>query len=199
MDIKDLIKDLSYVNEEKIQLMIKEHGWSNTAKILGYDIIQYDNLRLAGRMAITELKRNASKTVSEYVKVFKPYFWSRIYCFIFDHCEELQRMIDEKEMTDYNCDWFSANSLIRNYLSKVKVDGPVQETPRLMRMRIAVTLHYQEGMKEIIKTFNDLCDGYYTPASRTIFNEEFIKIMEVLEVILQDYDILKYDVLECQK
>ncbi len=163
--LSDLDVDLDYVNQ-----LIKKNGWSTASRILGYDIIKYDNLQLAGRMAIDSVKRRIGNELDNYLIIMKPRLKEIIYQFIMSHQDQLQRMILSREKRDINYDWFSANSLVKTYLTKDGIDGSPCETPLQLWMRISVTLYHKYGLDAIKVVFDQLCDGYYIPASPTIFN-----------------------------
>lgn len=165
--IDDLSGDLTIDTSEAKEL-IKKNGWDVASKVLGYNTLDYDNLQLAGRMAITSLKERIGTSLTNYLKIMKPRMKEDIHDFISSHVNILQDMIDEREKDDLEYDWFSANSLIRTYLTKV--DGQPCETPRQLWMRVAVTLFYKKGIVHVKKVFNQLCDGYYIMASPTLFN-----------------------------
>ena len=162
------ITDNLHVDLDNINKLIDKNGWKTASRILGYDIIKYDNLQLAGRMAIEEIRHKIGDGLDNYLIMMKPRLLDNIYQFIKSHKEQLQEMIDSRVNKDILYDWFSANSLIKTYLTKDGIDGDPCETPLQLWMRITVTLYH--NLDEIKTVFNQLCDGYYIPASPTIFN-----------------------------
>ena len=119
-------------------------------------------------MAIINLKANIGTKYDNYLSIMKDRMKVEIYEYILAHKDKLQEAIDEQEKYDIDYDWFSANSLIRTYLSKK--DNEPFETPLQLWMRVAVTLRYKHGFKQVLKVFRNLANGYYIMASHTLFN-----------------------------
>ena len=168
--ISVLTKDLSNVNIKHVYELLDKNNWYTVSKILGYDISEYENLQLAGRMIIYDLKEKIGNSFKEYTIRMKDRLKPKILEYMIDHVHQLQELYDEQNLNDNEYDWFSANSLMRTYLTKNGKDGDVIETPCQMKLRIATTLYYKKGLNEIKIAFNDMCNGYYIPASPTIFN-----------------------------
>lgn len=162
---KGLNVDIQYVKD-----LLEDKDWITVSRILGFHISNYDNLVLSGRMIIYELIKHTPKTVIDYANALKHRFQDEVYDFMIINAEKLQEMVDAKKETDLNYDFFSACALLKNYLSKPSADADVCETPRHMWLRIAVALFYNDGFDKVKICFDDLCDGYYVPASPTIFN-----------------------------
>ena len=173
--LQEMARDLEHVDLNSILPILGRKGWESTARILGYDISQYQNLILSGRMAIWDIKRKMPSTVLEYIEILKHRFDEPVLNFLTGNAEELQEMVNGKSHTDLNFDWFSAQSLIRTYLSRPSAKESICETPRHMWMRIAVAHYHNEGMERVEIMFNDLCDQYFITASPTIFNAGFKK------------------------
>ena len=169
-----LLKGLK-VDQNEILHLLEDQDWLTVAKILGFSIANYDKLLLSGRMLIHDLIEKTPSTVEAYIAAFKHKLQPPVYEYILAHLEELQKVTGKRANNDYKHDFSSASSLIKNYSAKTKANGSSYEAPRFIWMRIAVALYHKKGMKEIITCFKDLCDGWYTPASPTIFNAGFKK------------------------
>lgn len=168
--LKELSNGLERIDLDYVEGLVKTNGWDVSARILGYEIREYDNLQLAGRMLIRNLKEEIGTDLTPYLTNMKKRLIPHIYEFIKNHQIQLQEMIDEQEKNDIDYDWFSANSLVRTYLTKDGIDGSPCETPCQLWMRIAVTLYANTGLSDIKEVFTQLCERYYIPASPTIFN-----------------------------
>lgn len=166
----EISNDLKNINHEYVKTILNKNGWEVTARILGYEISEYDNLQLAGRMIIRNLKERIGTNLDNYLSKMEKRMNPHIYEYMKNHQTQLQEMIDKQEKNDIDYDWFSANSLIRTYLTKDGVDGKPCETPCQLWMRISVTLYANHGLDSIKEAFNQLCERYYIPASPTIFN-----------------------------
>lgn len=68
---------------------------------------------------------------------------------------------------DYNLDYFGFKTLERSYL--LKVNGKTVERPQHMFMRVSVALH-RDDIKEAIKCYHEMSEGYFTHATPTLFN-----------------------------
>ena len=67
--------------------------------------------------------------------------------------------------------------MITMYSAKLKYSEGGIETPSYTWMRIAIQLYHnrENALVEVINVYNDMCRGYYTPASPTIFNAGMIE------------------------
>jgi len=166
--IEKLGKGLDRVDKEKVKKLVKKNGLYEAARILGYDIEEYENLEMAGRLAIEDLKTRAAKNMEEYVNRLGNKLNKNVYNYIKENHKELDDIIIEEK--DYDHDWFSANTIITMYSIKEKYGEKGIETPQQIWLRIAIQLYYKEGIKKIKEAYEEMAEGYYTPASPTIFN-----------------------------
>ena len=170
--IDSLIFDLKNIDADVIKDKINKQGWDIVARNLGYDTTQYENLQLAGRMIIYSLKKKLTNNLNKYLDRMKDYLSNKVYMFYIEHIEDLQYILEVRENKgDLKYDWFSANSLIKTYITKLTYDSnePL-ETPFQLWLRIAVSTYINNNLTDIENMFNELCDQYYIPASPTIFN-----------------------------
>ena len=109
---------------------------------------------------------------------------------------ELQEAINKNEHNDYDHDWFSANTMITMYSTCIKYGEEGIETPQYTWMRIAIQLYMDSTLKDVITAYEEMSEGWYTPASPTIFNSGLrshqlsscylLKLGDSLESILEN-------------
>lgn len=167
--VSKLAKGLN-VDTSRVKNMVDEFGYYGAARILGYDVADYDNLSIAGKLAIEHLKNNSPKTILEFAQKMRRNLNIPVYEFIMEHHEELQKAINKRSENDYDHDWFSANTMITMYSASVDQNSESIEPPQYTWMRVAVQFYHDTGVERVIKCFEELSDGYYTPASPTLFN-----------------------------
>ncbi len=181
--IEFLTHDLKGVSSDYIIELLNKTTWRTTARILGFEIKKYEHLQLAGRMLIYELEHTLTHSIDAYLRRIQYLLNPEIVAFMKNHSQQLDDMIEKRQDNYTTYDWFSANSLVKTYLTKVhndfiikgeayysSEDGHVCETPLQLWLRISVALYWKTGLPAIKEVFNQLCDGYYIPASPTIFN-----------------------------
>jgi len=168
--IADLCRDLPHVDAEEIIRAVSAEGMIPVARKLGSDPSTYDNLKLAGRLLMLDLRSKAPLTIEKYVEELSPRLNAGTRDFFLLHKEALQSELDRAAVNDFGFDWFSASTLKTTYLAKPSFDGEPVETPQFLYMRVAVQHYYQVGLEEVISMFRELSAGYYTPASPTLFN-----------------------------
>lgn len=168
MDIKRLYSDLAGINVEKVERLIEDKGLYETARILGYDSTHYDNMILAGRLAIEDVRRKCPQTLLDYAERAKELLNEDVYNFIVANHQELQKAIDNSDAGEH--DWFSANTLITMYLLRpTKAEEPI-EIPQYLWMRVAVQFFFDVSVERVIVCYQELVKGLYTPASPMLFN-----------------------------
>ena len=159
--------DLKHANE-----LVDKLGLYGAARVMGYDVSHYNNLLMAGRLAIESLKQTAPKTLLEYADAMIARLNKATHDFILEHHEALQEAINRNEHLDYDHDWFSANTMITTYSAKPAYGKPGIETPQYTWMRIAIQLYHdsEDAVANVIRAYEEMAAGWYTPASPTIFN-----------------------------
>lgn len=165
--------DLNYING-----LVDKHGLSTSARILGYNTDNYDNLILAGRIIIYLTQEKLGTSLLLYLERMVNHLDKDVINFYKENIEQLQMMITNRNsLIDLDHDWVSANCLIKTYLTKMNYDSDeVIETPLQMYLRIAVATYYKSEYNLISKlnyiqeNFNDLADQLYMPSSPIIFN-----------------------------
>lgn len=168
--LSQLAVDLPAVDLPRSVALVEQHGYYGAARIMGYDISHYDNLLLAGRMAIEDLRHRSPATLLDYVMVMGARLNPDVAAFFLLHEEELQRVLDKYAHLDYEHNWFSANTIITTYSTPLATGEPGIERPQHIWLRVAAQFYHRKGVQAVIRTFLELAEGWYTPASPTIFN-----------------------------
>jgi len=131
---------------------------------------------LAARLAITALHKETKKSFSETVEDLYKYVDPRtgkhspivsldFRNLVKSHADELNSAIVHSR--DHNFDFFGYKTLEKSYL--LKINGKVAERPQYMYMRTALQI-WGENLEKVVKTYNELSEGYYTHATPTLFN-----------------------------
>jgi ribonucleotide reductase alpha subunit len=122
---------------------------------------------LATRYLISNLHKNTSPSFSEVTQnlynnelINKTYYET-----VMKNKEKLNSSINYNK--DYNYSFFGFKTLERAYL--IRVDEKVVERPQHMIMRVCVAMH-SESIKDAIKSYKLMSDGYFTHATPTLFN-----------------------------
>ena len=172
--IQSVLSDLKNIDVEAILAKIQNLGILNTARIYGYEVNEYQNLEASGRLLMLHQQQVSPKTFKEFFIRVRHLVADDVYDFVMEHGDALQAAIDKRVHNDYDCDWFSASTEVRQYLWKPNFDEDPVETVQYQHMRLAVQFYFKEpngrAVDEIIECYQMLSDGYGTHASPTIFN-----------------------------
>lgn len=170
--VERLSEGLNTVDLSHVTKLVEMFGLYGAARIMGYDVSHYNNLLMAGRLAIENLKINSPKTLLEYAHMMKSRLNKMTYNFIVENHVELQAAIDRNAHRDYDHDWFSANTMITMYSANPAYGKEGIEIPQYTWMRIAIQLYHDSSnaLEDVIRAYEELSVGWYTPASPTIFN-----------------------------
>lgn len=130
---------------------------------------------LASRISVSNNHKITSPSFSEVTQmlwnnkdvngVHTPLINKRYYDFVMDNKEKINSVIDYER--DYKFDYFGFKTLERAYL--MKVGGKLVERPQHLFMRVALSIH-KDDLREGIKCYKHLADGYYIHATPTLFN-----------------------------
>jgi ribonucleotide reductase alpha subunit len=130
---------------------------------------------LASRLCVSNIHKNTSPSFSEVTKMLyeytdvngKPYplVNQKYYDFVMNNAKKINSVIDYTK--DYNFDYFGFKTLERAYLWKI--NDIIVERPQHMIMRVSLAIH-KEDMKEAIKCYRGMADGYFIHATPTLFN-----------------------------
>lgn len=174
--VAQLAAGLPNIDIDHVSKLTDEYGLYGAARVLGYDIKHYDNLRMAGRLAIQNLRETVALNLEDYARAVQERLNEPVFDFIMKNSVELQEVIEQNKHHDFSDnDWFSANTLIKLYMATLVFGGPTMENPQYMWMRIAVQFYHKVSLKRVIVAYVEMSQGWYTPASPTIFNAGFKK------------------------
>ena len=130
---------------------------------------------MASRIIISNHHKFTSNSFSEVVQQLcdnvdpvgesSPIINSEIYKLVMANKEKINSVIDYNR--DYKFDYFGFKTLERAYL--LKVGDKVVERPQHMFMRVSLSIH-RDDIKEAIKTYHEMSEGYFTHATPTLFN-----------------------------
>lgn len=139
------------------------------------ETIHPDYGKLASRIIISNHHKNTSPSFSEVVQQLwdnrdkhnkhSPLVAKYFYDIVMTNKEKLNSVINYKN--DFNYTYFGFKTLERAYLMKIK--GKIIERPQHMLMRVAIALH-RDNIREAVKTYQIMSEGYYIPATPTLFN-----------------------------
>lgn len=175
--VTKLAKGLDTVDIPRVVDLVNKFGLYGAARIMGYDISHYNNLLIAGRLAIEDLRNSTPKNLKEYIEIMQPKLNKVTYDFMVKHADVLQEAMNKNADYDYDHDWFSANTMITMYSAIPGYGMKPIETPQLTWMRIAVQFYHDSdnAVNDVITAYEEMSHGWYTPASPTIFNSGFFE------------------------
>ena len=133
-----------------------------TAKNLGYDILEPDNMLKAGAMLLQSL--DVPTTIDQYLAKASTVLSADVAEFLHQNRDKLDPLLTP--LLDY--DWFSANTFVNNYL--LRINERVVESVPLCLLRVAVQLYHNDGVEQVAKCYRQLARRYYVPASPCFFN-----------------------------
>ena len=124
---------------------------------------------LASRFAVSNHHKNTSPSFSETIRELyndgDGPIDSYLYEFVNKNKSKLNSVIDYKK--DFEYSYFGFKTLERAYLMKLK--GKIIERPQHMIFRVACSIH-RDDIKEAIKCYKLMSEGYFTHATPTLFN-----------------------------
>jgi ribonucleotide reductase alpha subunit len=134
-----------------------------------------DYCTLAKRIIISNHHKNTSPSFSEAIQMLwdnvdihnkhTPIINEQLYAMTMENKAKINSVIDYDN--DYNFDYFGFKTLERAYL--LKINGKVIERPQHMIMRVCLGIH-KDDIKEAIKSYKMISEGYFTHATPTLFN-----------------------------
>jgi ribonucleoside-diphosphate reductase alpha chain len=130
---------------------------------------------LASRISVSNNHKITSPSFSETTQILwnnkdvngnhSPLINEKYYNFVMDNKEKINSVIDYER--DYKFDYFGFKTLERAYL--MKINGKIIERPQHMFMRVSLSIH-KDDLREGLKCYKHLSDGYYIHATPTLFN-----------------------------
>ena len=176
---KWLTKNLDGVNTNELiqQLISQSYDGIKTEELdeLAAEIcvqkgtIHPDWDKLATRFIISNHHKNTSPSFSETTQILydKELVSKEYYNNVLKFKSKLNTTIDYTK--DYNYNYFGFKTLERAYLMKDLENDKIVERPQDMIMRVALGIH-EDNIKEVIKTYKYMNEGYFTHATPTLFN-----------------------------
>lgn len=182
--IQKLSKDLKINPIEVSQLIITQiydgvETWKLdelAADICAAKTTQHpDYGHLASRIIVSNHHKNTSPSYSEVIQTLwdnkdvlgnpSPLINPHLFKTVMDNKEKINTTLDYEK--DFNYDYFGFKTLERAYL--MRINGKVIERPQHMLMRVALSIH-KDDLKEALKVYKIMSDGYFTHATPTLFN-----------------------------
>ena len=131
--------------------------------------------KLASRISISNHNKNTSPSYSEVIQLLWdnkdvlgehcPLINKRLYDMVMEHKNKINATLDYEK--DFNYDYFGFKTLERAYL--MRINGKIVERPQHLLMRVALSIH-KDDIKEALKSYKLMSDGYFTHATPTLFN-----------------------------
>lgn len=158
-----------------------ENTFNNTLTRFGLDYLHPEKLALAGRILMLRTVI-MSGSLTSYLDNLKSRLSVRQIQWIIRNRTELDILLQSAEHYNFNNDYFSASSFLRQYLLKSSFESPPLESMTMMFLRVASHLHApqfpesateEENLLALAKTkqvFLDLCQKKYIHASPTLYN-----------------------------
>ena len=188
--IQKLSKDLKINPIEVSKLIITQiYDGVETSKLdeLAAEIcaakttIHPDYGKLASRIIISNHHKNTSPSYSEVVQVLWdnkdvlgnhcPLINEALYKMVMNNKEKINATLDYDK--DFTYDYFGFKTLERAYLMKITDNNnkspKIVERPQHLLMRVSLSIH-KDDLKEAIKSYKMMSEGYFTHATPTLFN-----------------------------
>lgn len=130
----------------------------------------YEDFCLAGRLVLYQIVKTI-RNVETYVALNHQILSDHISSYLLEHSVILNKVLLDNEKYNYvNQDFFSAETLAKNYLLKAVCTKEATETPLLHHLRIATQMYYEVGIDRVLQAFHEMKECYYTHASPTKFH-----------------------------
>lgn len=165
-----VFRKIHSVDQSKVLELVAHHGLEEAAHILGYDVSNPENIKIAGRLVVTQINRTTPQTLREYVEAMGQKLHDKVARFIYANLYALQEAVDQLSHLNYRHTYFSIVSMMKSHLNKSGHNGKVIERPEYMFMRVAVMIRKHYGVSSVISMFEDMMHGRYTPATPTLSN-----------------------------
>ena len=137
--------------------------------------IHPDYGKLASRIIISNHHKNTSPSYSEVIQLLwdnkdvlgnhSPLINDQLYKMVMTNKEKINATLDYER--DFTYDYFGFKTLERSYL--MRINGKLIERPQHMLMRVSLSIH-KDDLKEAIKAYKMMSEGYFTHATPTLFN-----------------------------
>ena len=137
--------------------------------------IHPDYGKLASRIIISNHHKNTSPSYSEVVQllwdnkdvlgVHSPLVNEKLYKMVMTNKDKINTTLIYDN--DFTYDYFGFKTLERAYL--MRLNGKIVERPQHLLMRVSLSIH-KDDLKEALKSYKMMSEGYYTHATPTLFN-----------------------------
>jgi len=142
----------------------------NRALALANNAASQRDMVEAGHLVIYNAIRSCGN-LNAYLRVMAHRLAPVIIEFMEEHLSVLEEALEKYAHLNYrDHDFFSAASLVRGYLLRPTYGEEPWETPLQKNLRMATQFHHTLGIDEVLNAFLAMSEGFYTPASPTIFN-----------------------------
>jgi ribonucleotide reductase alpha subunit len=160
---------------ENAKKLITSGGLLTASKTLGYDTSNYENLVIAGRLLIFDLRSKCAPTVVEYAEDYKELLQDQYYTYIVNHSTQIQRHIDSRISSDYDHDYFSAANMKFNYMKKIPGSSEPSEHYGYACFRVAIQIYSHDSFEKVVNCFHQLSRMEVSPPSPVWYNACFKK------------------------
>lgn len=182
-DLNIEVAELTKVFNDETLCGVKKFGATESLKRCLKDIAEAANFKtirnpdwmiFAGRLEIQRLKLIVPTTLQEELDLLRNIWNSHehdYYSFCSKNIVELENMLYETRMNDYNLTYFGIKTLETSYLMKY-IENDVEriiETPQRLYLRVACFL-FMPDIDMVREYYYLLSQGKYTHASPTLFN-----------------------------
>ena len=145
--------------------------------------IHPDYGKLASRIIISNHHKNTSPSYSEVIQILWdnkdvlgnhcPLINELLYKMVMSNKEKINATLDYEK--DFTYDYFGFKTLERAYLMRIlettntTTNTKIVERPQHLLMRVSLSIH-KDDLKEALKSYKMMSDGYFTHATPTLFN-----------------------------
>lgn len=140
------------------------------ALALAKDLSHIKNQEQAGRLFLSDYVNKCD--LETYLTLYQDKMNKEVYDFWIRYASEINQFLIKNESLNYhNKDYFSAQTIVKNYFFQPYPDAQPFETPLLMFLRVAIQLYlYENSLDLVFETAIEMALGYYIHASPTLFN-----------------------------
>ena len=138
---------------------------SETAASLSVYEPEYDIL--ASRIFMDNLHKSTPPTFYESMRRIENIIHEKVLAFLEVHRDTIEAAIVHER--DFQYSYFSCKTMVKSYLLQDGTHHTV-ERPQYMIMRVAIGIHYNGSVEDVIETYNLMSQLLFTHASPTLFN-----------------------------
>ena len=178
MEIIDSLSNDLKVDRTKISKLVDGLSIQQSAEAIAYVLDHPDYQLLAGRIRCHYIKSNLIKPYSKAVldPRFKKILSDELIVFVTRHSEEINRIIEEDEISSMRYAWVSIRTLEKGYLkrffdSKTKIVHLLEDVSyAIMRICIHIFATSENPLENIRDFYHLITTGQISPASPVWFN-----------------------------